>query len=494
MLKTLGLDCNKVKKPPTHRMGAFVNFRTEDDQKKALEVLNGYKFKNKILEACLAKPTQDPLVKKRKRDAEGGGNDTSGGKKKKFAAESSEPLGNLPYEEQLIIKQKQVEEIFQEFQRELRKANENQLKIDIELKPMVPSPQILAYRNKVEFTVGKDSNGDICVGNRIGSYVSGNLEVEKAENLKIAPERMKLAAKYFEELVKSSKHEVYSAETNQGNWKQLTARLNDDSLMLIVGVNPQNLSPEDIEQIQADSIKFFTEGERKELNVKSLYYEDLGKRQPGQKCNVIKHLYGDTHIHDYLLGQRFRISPSSFFQVNTKAAEKLYEEIINLAGATKGSTVLDVCCGTGTIGLSMAKHCKQVFGMEIIPEAIEDANINAKENGIENAKFTVGSAEDHIFPLVKEANLSEDEGVIAILDPPRNGLQMKGIMQLRNTLKIKKIVYVSCSPKQAMRNFVDLAKRSSKLLKGPPFIPKAAVSVDMFPNTSHFELVIVFQR
>lgn len=142
----------------------------------------------------------------------------------------------------------------------------------------------------------------------------------------------------------------------------------------------------------------------------------------------------------------------------------------------------------------MAKHCKQVFGMEIIPEAIEDANINAKENGIENAKFTVGSAEDHIYPLVKDANLLGDEGVIAILDPPRNGLQMKGIMQLRNTLKIKKIVYVSCSPKQALRNFVDLAKKSSKLLKGPPFIPKVAVSVDLFPNTSHYELVIVFER
>jgi tRNA (uracil-5-)-methyltransferase len=142
----------------------------------------------------------------------------------------------------------------------------------------------------------------------------------------------------------------------------------------------------------------------------------------------------------------------------------------------------------------MAKHCKQVFGMEIIPEAIEDANINAKENKIENATFTVGSAEDHIFPLVKNANLGDQDDVIAIVDPPRNGLGIKAILQLRNTTKIKKIVYVSCSPKQAMKNLVDLAKKPSKILRGPPFIPKLAISVDMFPYTSHFEVVIVFER
>lgn len=454
--------------------------------------MNGYKYKNKVLEAFLAKPSKDPLVRKRKQDADG--ND-SGGKKKKFAAESSEPLGNVPYEEQLVIKQKKVEEIFEEFKKELKKADCETKKLEIEIKPIVPSPEILAYRNKIEFTVGRDANGEICVGNRTGSYVSGNLEIESAESLKIAPERMKKAAKHFEGFVKSSKFEPFDPVTNKGYWKQLTARLNNDELMLMVGFNPQDVEPEVIEEIQKEIVKFFTEDEeRKELNVKSIYYEDFSKRQPGQKCNITMHIYGETHIHEILLGNRFRISPSSFFQVNTKAAEKLYQEIIELAVATKESTVLDICCGTGTIGITMAKHCKQVLGMEIIPEAIDDANINAKTNGVENAKFTVGNAEDQIYPLVKDANLPKTEDVIAILDPPRNGLQTKGIMQLRNTLKIKKIVYVSCSPKQAMRNFVDLAKKSSKLLKGPPFIPKIAVGVDMFPNTSHFELVIVFER
>lgn len=492
IFKSHGLDCNKIKKPQNHKASAFANFRSEEDQQKALTLLNGYKFKNRELTAKEVMPSKDPLVQKRKLEADG---KSHGGKKKKFAAESSEPLGHLPYEEQLVIKQKKVEEIFTEFQRELNKANESPTILDIQHKPIVPSPDSTAYRNKVEFTVGRDANGEVCVGNRSGSYVSGNLEVENAENLKIAPEKMKIAAKYFEDFIKNSKWNPFNPENNEGNWKQLTARLNNDELMLIVGINPQNITPEEIENLQKEIVEFFTDDKkRNELSLKSMYYEDLSQRQPGQRCSIIKHIYGETHIHENLLNHRFRISPTSFFQVNTKAAEKLYEEIINLAGATKSSTVLDVCCGTGTIGISMAKYCKQVLGMEIIKEAIDDANINAKENGIENAKFMVGSAEDHIYPMVKEANLPPTDDVIAIVDPPRNGLQTKGIMQLRNTLKIKKVVYVSCSPKQAMRNFVDLAKKSSKLLKGPPFIPKIAVSVDMFPNTSHFELVIVFER
>jgi tRNA (uracil-5-)-methyltransferase len=403
-------------------------------------------------------------------------------------------LGNLPYEEQLLIKQKEVEDVIEEFKKELKKANEGETKLDIEIRPIIPSPEHIGYRNKVEFSVGRDAAGEIVVGNRSGSYVSGNLEVESAENLVIASDRMKRVAKLFGEFIKASKLEPFSAENNQGYWKQITVRLNNDELMLIVGVNPQNLTSEELDELQKEIVVFFTEKEGKELDVKSLYYEDFGQRKPGQRCNIIKHLYGETHIHDYLNGLKFRISPSSFFQVNTKGAEKLYQEIINLAGATKDSVVLDVCCGTGTIGITMAKHCKQVYGMEVIQQAIEDADINCKENGIENAKFQVGSAEDFIYPMVKEANLGKDDDVIAVVDPPRSGLGIKGIMQLRNTQKIKRIVYVSCSPKQAMRNFVDLTKKSSKFLKGPPFVPKIAVSVDMFPNTSHWELIILFER
>jgi tRNA (uracil-5-)-methyltransferase len=328
-MKSQGLDCNKIKKLPHLKKCCFINFRNEFDQKKALEIFNGFKFKNNILSVRTAKPSKDPLARKRKQETDG---DRAAKKAKRFAGENSQPLGNLPYEEQLSIKQKQVEDIIEEFKRELKKANENQMQINIDLLPIVPSPQDIGYRNKVEFTVGWNSNKEISVGNRTGSYSQGDLEVEKAENLKIAPEKMKIAAKHFEDFVKSSKWEPFNPETSQGNWKQLTTRLNNDELMLIVGVNPQNLTPEDIQEIQDEIVTFFTSDERKKLDVKSIYFEDLGKRQPGQKCSKLKHIYGDTHIHDYLLGLCFRISPTSFFQVNTKAAEKLYQEIINFAG------------------------------------------------------------------------------------------------------------------------------------------------------------------
>lgn len=187
----------------------------------------------------------------------------------------------------------------------------------------------------------------------------------------------------------------------------------------------------------------------------------------------------DTHIKETLLGLQFRISPNSFFQANTLAAEKLYETVIELADVKKDTTLLDICCGTGTIGLCFAGKVKQVFGMEIIPEAITDAKFNAEENGIVNAEFKAGNADDLIYTMVKQAPIGDDESIIAIVDPPRAGLNTKSIIQLRNSKKIKKLVYVSCSPAQCVKNYVDLCKNPSKMLKGDPFAPKLAAIVGM---------------
>lgn len=160
------------------------------------------------------------------------------------------------------------------------------------------------------------------------------------------------------------------------------------------------------------------------LNVTSIYYEEIAKRAPGQKANVMKHIFGSSHITETLLDLKFRISPTSFFQGNTSAAEKLYQCAIDLSAPTKNSIVFDICCGTGTIGLCFAKHCKRIMGVEIIPEAIEDAKHNAKVNNIENCSFTAGNADHLINHLVKEASYFGDElDCIAIVDPPRAGLR-----------------------------------------------------------------------
>lgn len=467
---------------------------------KAIEALNGYNWKGKVLKASHANPAHDPLVKKRKQENDQG----PGNKKQKTVAESSEPFGIYSYEEQLQMKQKKIQEVLQKFKVELKKANDFQRRSNscngdepiCEILPIIPSPITEGYRNKCEFSIGRSADGEVMVGSRIGSYSSGCLQVASVDDLKMPTEKMKLAAKLLREFVVNSKLEPFNAETYEGYWRQLTIRMpqNNDGVLLVIGIHPQQMTDEEKEKFQQEIVDFFTKGNGKELNVTSLYYEEIQKRQSGQKGNYVKHIYGATHIHDTILGLKFRISPVSFFQGNTLAAEKLYQTAIDLAAPTKDTTILDICCGTGTIGLCFAKHCKQVYGMEIIPEAICDADHNALENNINNAKFAAGNADDLIYSMVKQAPIGENECVVAIVDPPRAGLSFKSIQQLRNSEKIKRLVYISCSPEQAIKNFVDLSKNCSKSMKGDPFVPKISVAVDMFPHTPHVELVILFER
>lgn len=442
-------------------------------------------------------------MRKRKQDEE---NDQSRGssKKQKTVAEGSEPLGHLSYEEQLATKQKKIEEVLRQFKRDLKKANDIQRRtaanhsdeLICELRQIIGSPLTEGYRNKCEFTIGKTVEGEIMVGNRLSSYASGCTSVASIEDLKMPTEKMKLAVKLLRDFIIQSGYQPFNTETYGGIFRNLTIRQNrkNDGLMLIIGIHPQELTDEEKEKIQQEFVSFFTEGAGKSLNVTSLYYEEMQKRQSGQSGNNMKHIYGATHIEEYILGLKFRISPNSFFQANSSAAEKLYQLAIDLADVKEDTTVLDICCGTGTIGLCFAKYCKQVYGMEIIPEAIADANVNASENGIKNAEFKAGNADDLIYTMVKQASIGKDETVVAIVDPPRAGLQTKSITQLRNSEKIKRLVYISCSPSQVLKNFVDLCKNCSKTMKGDPFVPVVAVPVDMFPHTPHCELVVLFER
>ena len=453
------------------------------------------------MKAGYANPVHDPLVKKRKQE---NGDNRNNSKKPKSAAEGSEPLGHLSYDEQLNIKQKKIEEILRQFKKDLKKANNFQRwsapdknnDLICELRPIIGSPVTEGYRNKCEFSIGKTIDGEIMVGNRLSSYASGCTSVGSVEDLKMPTEKMKLAAKLLRDFVIKSGLEPFNTETYEGTFRNLTIRQNrkGDGFMLIIGIHPQEMKDDEKEKFQKDFVSFFTDGEGGALSVTSMYYEEIQKRQQGQSGNYIKHIYGDTHIHEYLQGLKFRISPNSFFQANSFAAEKLYQLAIDLADVKQESTVLDICCGTGTIGLCFAKYCKQVYGMEIIPEAIDDANVNAKENGITNAKFEAGNADDLIYSMVRQANLGKDENIIAIVDPPRAGLQTKSISQLRNSTKIQRLIYISCSPSQVLKNFVDLCKNCSKTMRGDPFVPKVAVPVDMFPNTPHCELLVLFER
>ncbi|XP_058118250.1 tRNA (uracil-5-)-methyltransferase homolog A [Anopheles ziemanni] len=501
------LSTNKIKIMKPGSPFIFICFRCQEDREAAIKALDGFKWKGKTLSAFEAKPAPDPLVRRRKEASAAEGEPLN--TKRRSVEACATALAYLSYEEQLLQKQSEMENVLQKFGKELwssvpslrsyiEKQREHNNGLPCALEPLRPSPVQNGYRNKCEFSIGKDASGVKRVGFRVGSYSNGFLEVEPIKELKHIPDCMKQTVSLFEEYVQASKLEVYSSETYQGYFRQLTVRMSHATgqVMVVVGVHLQELPLEEQKSLKNSIVKCLTSEVGKNAGICSVYFEVIQKRQQGQFTNPIEHLYGETHIEDTILGLKFRISPQAFFQINTPAAEVLYQCAIDLASPDKNTSILDICCGTGTIGLCFAKHCKQVLGVDIVAQAIEDAKHNAERNEIENCKFFDGNADDLIMSLIRYANIvpAQHESLLAILDPPRAGLHVRSITQLRNARGLNKLVYVSCSPQSAIKNWVDLMRPCSKQLRGEPFIAKRAIAVDLFPHTPHTELVILFER
>ncbi|XP_076209229.1 tRNA (uracil-5-)-methyltransferase homolog A isoform X2 [Aptenodytes patagonicus] len=254
----------------------------------------------------------------------------------------------------------------------------------------------------------------------------------------------------------------------------------------------QKLSEEELADLKTSLAKHFTEGMGKSSGVTSLYFVEEGQRKsPNLEDLPLEHVAGDKYIYEELLGLKFRISPHAFFQVNTQAAEILYTAIGEWAQLSQESTVLDICCGTGTIGISLAKKVKKVIGIELCQEAVQDAKVNAQINELNNTEFHCGKAEDIVPSLI---NVLAPQNLITIVDPPRAGLHSKVILAIRRAEHLKKLIYVSCNPRAAMNNFVDLCRAPSNRVKGASFRPVKAMAVDLFPQTRHCELLIFFER
>ncbi|KAF6723544.1 tRNA (uracil-5-)-methyltransferase-like protein A [Oryzias melastigma] len=192
----------------------------------------------------------------------------------------------------------------------------------------------------------------------------------------------------------------------------------------------------------------------------------LLKKSPNPEDLPCELVAGESCIHEELLSLKFRISPHSFFQVNTAAAEVLYSTVGDWAQLDQDSTVLDVCCGTGTIGISLAKRVKKVIGIELCQEAVEDAKVNAKLNGLSNVEFHCGRAED-VFPDILNALVSPN--LTAVVDPPRAGLHPKVVLAIRRAEHLKRLVYVACNAKAAMTNFIRSVQSSIQPGPRSPF-------------------------
>ncbi|KAB0406854.1 hypothetical protein E2I00_006177, partial [Balaenoptera physalus] len=320
------------------------------------------------------------------------------------------------------------------------------------------------YRNKCEFLVGVGVDGeDNTVGCRLGKYKGGTCAVAAPFDTVHIPGATKQVVKAFQEFIRSTPYSAYDPETYLGHWKQLTVRTSRrGQAMAIAYFHPQNLSPEELEGLKASLAQHFMEGPGKTSGT------------PSQEGLPLEHVAGDQCIREDLLGLTFRISPHAFFQVNTPAAEVLYTLIQDWAQLDAGSTKV-----------------KRVVGIELCQEAVEDARVNALDNELSNVEFHCGRAEDLVPALVSRL---ASQQLTAVLDPPRAGLHSKVILAVRRAENLKRLLYVSCNPRAAMGNFVDLCRAPSNRVKGSPFRPVKAVAVDLFPQTPHCEMLILFER
>ncbi|XP_058231709.1 tRNA (uracil-5-)-methyltransferase homolog A isoform X1 [Hemibagrus wyckioides] len=512
-----GLNPHKIKLMGRQSF-AFVTFKNQEDRDKAMKLVHGVHWKGKVLSVRLAKPKADPLLRKRKQDGEAadGGQPApkrpaegrDGGEDEPLGVQLANvvtPLWQVPYPEQLQRKEQEVEAVLHTLTREIGNSNKAMLPwlfvqkeknkgVCCPLEPIKPSPVQTEYRNKCEFVISAGADGeDKTVGFRLGKYKGGSCAVVSPSDTIHVPEGAKRVVLAFQNYIRSTPYAVYSPETYEGHWRQLTVRTSrTNQIMAVVFFHPQKLDEDETASLKESLRSYFTDGEGKDSGVTSLHFVRMGQRtSAGSEDLPCELVAGEPWIHEELLGLSFRISPHSFFQTNTLAAEVLYSSVGEWAELDQDTTLLDVCCGTGTIGISLAKRVRKVIGIDLCQEAVNDAKVNAEVNGLTNVEYHCGKAED-VFPSILNAVVSPN--VTAIVDPPRAGLHSRVILAIRRAEHLKRLVYVTCNAKAAMNNFIDLCRAPSNRVHGAPFRPVRAMAVDLFPQTTHCETVLLFQR
>ena len=316
------------------------------------------------------------------------------------------------------------------------------------------------YRNKAQYPVGFDK--EIVAG----FYAQKSHRIINSSDCILQPEEFSKIVEIVKSWMTEFRIPAYNSETGNGLIRHIYIRkaFKTGQIMVCLVINGNSLPYAD--ELCDDLMRI--------ENIKSIVInENCDKTNVilGKNCATI---WGEDYIDDVLCGVKIRISPLSFYQVNHDCAELLYNKAAEYVGATGSETVLDLYCGAGTIGLSMANKVKKVIGVEIIPEAIEDAKVNAKNNNIENCEFYCGDAKDAV-KILKDQNIEPDA---VILDPPRKGCDRE-VLEYVAQMQPKKIVYVSCD--------VSTQARDCAILKELGYKTKEVTPVDMFPRTAHTE-------
>lgn len=365
-------------------------------------------------------------------------------------------LRHIKYEQTLKIKQNAVRSL-------VNKA----LKNKIEVQETVGMENPFHYRNKAQYPFGVNKDGEPV----IGVFANRTHEVIPIDKCLIQNPQSEEIAKYILNFIKENKISIYNEKTRRGLFRHVVIKVGVQTgqIMCILVINGKDIPNE-------EQLKF-------ELTTRFPQIKSVVKNINMKNTNVILgkeniNIYGNGYIEDKLGDYIFKISPLSFYQVNPIQVKKLYNLGVEMAQISKEDTVFDLYCGIGTISLFMSKYAKKVYGIEIVKEAIDAANENAKINNVNNTEFYAGDVEIVLDDLIKNKGITAD---IVMFDPPRKGLDRNTINNIL-MIKPKKIVYISCNPATLIR---DLA------LFEEQYEIKTIVPVDMFPWTSHVECVTV---
>lgn len=331
--------------------------------------------------------------------------------------------------------------------------------------------------------------------------------MEAPDELLQVSETDKSLAALVTEYVRASPLTCWDRDTHTGAWRTLLVRTSWHSraIMLVLQINPASLSPEQLAELRSSFVAHVLRGTNDDgewtrrfapARVASIQLQQhAGVSNAAGEDAPTEVLWGAESIEMQLLGLRFRLSARAFFQVNEPAAAMLYSLAGQWAQCGPDTVLLDVCCGTGTIGITLAHGVRRVVGLELVPEAVEDARANARLNGLDNCFYVAGKAEDTL-PAAMEEHAPEASGaqVVAIVDPPRAGLHTNVLRALRNTRRLRRVVYISCNPASMAENVERLMKPPSNNFRHAPYACKRAAVVDLFPHTEHMEMVVLLER
>ena len=339
-------------------------------------------------------------------------------------------------------------------------------KISVQVPPVLGMDHPYAYRNKASLPVGGTPEQPV-----LGFFAPRSHRIIPAEACPNAMPPIGKIAQAFLSWMKKYRIEPYRESDHTGLVRHLVIRSNRaGAAMVTVVINGTRLPRlaelrEAVEPLGAVSLT---------LNLNT------------DRTNVIlsdrfQYIYGEPTLPAELCGLRFSLSPGAFFQINPFQTERLYETALSFADLTPGTSVCDVYCGAGTISLMLARHCRQVTGIEIIPDAVENARANAARNHIGNAVFHAGRAEDLLPAMVKQGFRPD----VIVVDPPRKGLDLS-VLDAVAQAGPSRVVYVSCNPATLARDASLFSERGFSVQKIQP--------VDMFPFTSHVETVVLMSR